>query len=1035
MTRVCRRPIVWLAACACLVAAGPARAADHQGHILFGGLPVPGATVIATRAGTEVVTTSDRDGIWRMVNLADGVWAIRVEMLGFAPLSAELRLPAGAPSTWELTLAPAIAIAKPVGSASVVAANPSGVADGNATDPVRGRATSNPSGDTAPAQPGFQRARVNASTATPPSAPSPSASADEASDVARFNAADGLLINGSVNNGAASPFAQLAAFGNNRPRGRSLYNGGLGVLLGTSAWDARPFSFAGVQTPKPSYADLQLAGTIGGPVKLPRVRNRPVVFLSYQRTADHNASTQSALMPTAAERAGDFSSSRDALGRSIQIHDPVTGVPFAGNVIPAARISPQAASLLGYYPRPNVDAAGRYNYQAPVVLATDQHAVLSRVTHSLTGRDQLFGNLAYQRASTEMANVFGFVDDNHRSSLDTAVNWSHRFSQFSLRLRYQYAAQALQVTPQFAGLVNVSGAAGIAGNNQDPVNWGPPDLLFSSGVAGFAGAQYARNHNRAHGLSAEAVRYKGRHDLTLGGGVHRQRFDVFSQQEARGTFAFTGAATGSDVADFLLGIPQTSSIAFGNADKQFAQSTYEAYLNDDWRVRPELTVNAGLRWEYEAPITEAFGRLVNLDVAPAFAAVAPLVAGANTVGPLTGQAYPASLMRPDWRGVEPRVGLAWRPVAGSSLTVRAGYGIYRNTSVYEPIALLLAQQPPLSKSARVENSAAHPLTLANGFTAVPSTALNTFAVDPDFKVGYAHNWQMSVQRDLPGSLSVVGAYAGSRGRRSMQEFLPNTYPIGAANPCPACPAGFAYLTSSGRSRRDAGQVQLRRRLRNGLSAAAQYTLAKATDDAPAMTAAGLDGAVIAQDWLDLAAERGPSRFDQRHLVTGEIQYTTGMGIAGGAMLGGLKGSLVKGWTFTGQLTTGSGLPLTPIYLAPVAGTGVTGTIRPDAIGAGTNLPDGYYIDPSAYALPTPGRWGTARRNSIAGPALFALNGGIGRSFLWGERINVDWRLDAVNILNRVTYAGVNAFVGSPQFGLPNRANPMRRIHSSLRVRF
>src|SRR5208337_3555252 len=189
---------------------------------------------------------------------------------------------------------------------------------------------------------------------------------------------------------------------------------------------------------------------------------------------------------------------------------------------------------------------------------------------------------------------------------------------------------------------------------------------------------------------------RDRHNITFGGDFRRQQFNYLSQQDPRGMFTFTGAATqgnadgtavgGSDFADFLLGIPDTSSIAFGNADKYFRESVYDAYITDDWRMSPEFTLNAGIRWEYGAPISELFGRLVNLDIAPGFAAVAPIVAN-DPVGPLTGQRYPDSLIRPDKLGFEPRVGIAWRPISGSSMVVRAGYGIYYDTSVYQTIAL------------------------------------------------------------------------------------------------------------------------------------------------------------------------------------------------------------------------------------------------------------------------------------------------------------------------------------------------------------
>src|SRR6185436_14767321 len=245
---------------------------------------------------------------------------------------------------------------------------------------------------------------------------------------------------------------------------------------------------------------------------------------------------------------------------------------------------------------------------------------------------------------------------------------------------------------------------------------------------------------------------------------------------------------GSDFADFLLGIPDTSSIAFGNADKYFRTSTYDAYFQDDWRVSAGFTLNAGLRWEYSSPIVEKYDRLVNLDIKPGFGAEAPVL-GSNPTGPITGQRYPDSLVRPYKHGIQPRIALSWRPIFGSSLLVRAGYGVSFNTSVYNTIAMQMAQQSPLSKSLSVANGPLNPLTLANGFNAAPGITPNTFAIDPDFRIGNAQNWQVSAQMDLPAALVATATYSGIKGTRAMQAFLPNTYPAGAANPCPSCPSG------------------------------------------------------------------------------------------------------------------------------------------------------------------------------------------------------------------------------------------------------
>jgi hypothetical protein len=197
----------------------------------------------------------------------------------------------------------------------------------------------------------------------------------------------------------------------------------------------------------------------------------------------------------------------------------------------------------------------------------------------------------------------------------------------------------------------------------------------------------------------------------------------------------------------------------------------------------------------------------------------------------------------------------------------------------------------------------------------------------------------------------------------------------------------------------------------------------------------LNGGAIAQDWLDLDAERAASNFDQRHLLTVQAQFTSGVGIGGGALATGMRGSLLKGWTVTSQLTTGSGLPLTPVVLTSVPGTGVVGTMRADRVSGVDAVSPGAYANPAAYVLPAAGHWGNAGRNSIRGPAQFSMHASLGRSFLWGDRFTLDWRFDATNVLNRVTFANVNTIVGSPQFGLPIQANTMRKLQSSLRWRF
>jgi hypothetical protein len=192
----------------------------------------------------------------------------------------------------------------------------------------------------------------------------------------------------------------------------------------------------------------------------------------------------------------------------------------------------------------------------------------------------------------------------------------------------------------------------------------------------------------------------------------------------------------------------------------------------------------------------------------------------------------------------------------------------------------------------------------------------------------------------------------------------------------------------------------------------------------------------AQNWLNLRGERGLSTFDQRNLLNLQLQYTTGMGMGGGTLLSGWRGVLFKEWTFSTQITAGSGLPQTPIYLAAVPGTGVTGSIRPNSTGAPIyRAAPGYFLNAAAYTAPPSGQWGNAGRNSIIGPSEFSLNASAGRTFRLHNRYNLDLRVDSTNLFNHVTYTSWNSTITSPQFGLPIAANAMRSMQTTLRLRF
>ena len=472
-----------------------------------------------------------------------------------------------------------------------------------------------------------------------------------------------------------------------------------------------------------------------------------------------------------------------------------------------------------------------YNYQVPVISNTHQDALQLRLDKTLGNKNQLYGGFAFQSSRADAANLFGFVDTTNTLGINANVNWAHRFShELFLTTGYKFSRLRTQVITNFENRVNVSGEAGITGNNQDPANWGPPTLIFASGIASLSDAQSAYNRSETNAVSSSILWNHGHHNVTLGGDFRRQEFNYLTQQDPRGTFTFTGVASGnSDFADFLEGIPDTSSIAYGNADKYLRQSVYDAYLTDDWRLRPELTINAGIRWEYGAPITELYGRLVNLDIVPGFSAVAPVL-GSDPTGSLTGQnvsgfADTARLARnrtEDRNFVAADTGVIG---CGSSRirNLRRHLGLSGDRSA-DGAAVTALDEFERAEQSRMSTDAGEriqPMLLDYGNYVRGRSELSR-RIRADLAVGRSERLARSAADDRD-----LSRYQGDRG---VQEYLPNTYPIGATNPCPACPAGFVYRASNGNSTREAGSLQLRRRLRSGFTASLQYTYSKSIDD-------------------------------------------------------------------------------------------------------------------------------------------------------------------------------------------------------------
>jgi trimeric autotransporter adhesin len=1068
-------------------------AAEYQGTVKSGGLPIPGAVVTATQGEKKLTTTTDEQGVYLFPSLEDGTWTITVEMLGFDKNSRDVTLPATTAAQWDLKLSP-LQRAKPESAAApakqpTTAPTNKPAASGNTT---AGNTTPNQN------QPGsgarnrggqggntgrpYQRLDVNAA-ANAGGLPGENAeSEDLTSGNLNQSASEALVVTGSVSNGVNAPqqndwafygggqggpvgpggppiggpggpgnigiggpggpgggpggpggpgggrFAGRGpggpggrggprpgggngrtSFGNARRRRRQ-FNGNVAVILDNSALDAKPYSLTGQDSPKLAYDHFRTTGAFGGPLKIPKLLSgdNTFFFINYQLTRNHNASIATGLVPTS-DQIGDINS-----------------------------LSPQVKALLSLYPAPNFLGSTRYNYQVPLISLGDQSNVNVRVSHTINTKNQISGGFSWQDSDTTNPNLFGFVDTTTMTGINSNVQWTHHFSTYLIsNLRYGFSRSAGQTTPFFANPQNVPANTVIAGSDQSPPFSGPPSLSFSSGITGLSDGNFSLNHNNTNQVGENLIWVHGNHNFTFGGDFRRLDFNQLSQQNPRGSFLFTGAFTGNDFADFLEGLPATSSIAYGNADKYFRASWVDSYINDDWRIRSNLSINIGLRWDFQAPVTEKYNRLVNLNIGQDFTTEQP-VCGTEHAGCTLASdvGYPDSLVRANYREFQPRLGLAWRPFTQRSTVVRAGYGVYYNTSVYQPLANQMAQQSPLSYSVTQANPLTNPYTLANAFlTKAITETPQTYAIDPNFHIGYLNYWQASIQQNLSSSIVLTLTYQGDQGTHQLQEFLPNTFPAGA--PTNGYPSGYVYITSNGNSNYNAASVQLQRRFRSGFSWNGLYVFSKAIDDAQGIGGRSSPGSAYAQNWLDLSAERSLSSFNRTNTFNLSVQYSTGQGTSGGTLLSGWKGALAKDWTFAITMVAGSGLPETPIILQRVAtGTGVTGTVRADYIGGSLapTLP-GYGFNIDAFTKPPAGQWGDAGRNIITGPLEFSLNASAGRVFRIGERRSFDLRYDATNVLNHVTYTSWNTTLGNAQFGLPVSANTMRTMQLTARFRF
>jgi trimeric autotransporter adhesin len=880
--------------------------------------------------------------------------------------------------------------------------------------------------------------------------------------------------------GGGMGFAGMGRGGRGASFKQPIIEGSLTESYSNSALNARSYSLTGRTLDKPVQIGNNFSLTVGGAIPFLKSKtgtqrrsammgpvSQPGWSFTYSGNRNRSAMDMLTTVPTELERAGDFSQtyvqtlSTDAqTGRQTVVIQPVqlysNPNDASSRFSKIAAMDPAAAQLLAFIPNANLPCASGApcvnNYSSQRSLPTSSDEIQASVTGlRLTSKDSIGVNYSRRSSSSLSAATFPGLD-THRSNFgqNIGISGNHSFkSRLFANWRISLNRTRMESTNAFSYKNDVEGDLGITGVSRDPINYGPPTVNFSNyGSIALGNPSIARNQTLT--VSGGITKMEGKHSFRAGIDANWAQRDSKTDSNGRGTFTFTGYATillnsegsqvsgtGNDFADFLLGLPYATSRRYvdstvnpqGNG-MYLRNRGWNLYVMDNWRVRSNLTLNYGLRYEYTGPSFEKYNRLVSLDANSDFSDLAQVFP--NEKGPISGRYFSRSLVNPDRNNFAPRVGIAWKPKNGSPFVFRLGYGISYNPGSYSSIVGQLINQPPFAVTQDLASNRANPLTILNGFPSNPDlTILNTFGVDPGYKPSYAQQWSFDIQTQLSRLYVLNASYMGSKGTGLDIVRAPNR----SSN------AGFfTYETNGGSSIYHGLNVQLSRRFSRGFNMMNSYTFSKSID-----SASGTGGSPVAQNDKNLAAERSLSSQDQRHNFQTNFTYELPIGqnrmffaAASTKLL-----NIISGWTFNGNLTIAGGNPLNPRYASSSGSTSsaaLYNALRPDATGEDISLPRDErtvrkFFNTAAFAIPA-GEFGNAGRNIIPGPGSGTLNMSVRKGFRLDEnnrRLDFSWQVQ--NLLNHPNWSGVSTTVNALNFGQVTGVRAMRSMTFDLRVRF
>ncbi|MBI3679364.1 MAG: TonB-dependent receptor, partial [Acidobacteria bacterium] len=786
-----------------------------------------------------------------------------------------------------------------------------------------------------------------------------------------------------------------------------------------AALDARNF-FSPSGEPKPGYQRNQFGFSLGGPI----ARNKTFFFLDYEGRRVKEGFTRLTRVPAAAERRGDFSRS------PAPPINPITGQPFPGNVIPQTFLHPSGVAVASLYPLPN-RADPVQNYVSSPAQRDRADQFDARVDHSFRSSELSFRYSFIDRdlfepfAGPSFAAVPDYGNDVPRRAQNVMLSETRAIRPMFLNeARLAFNRVASGAFPQITG-VNVNKAVGIPDLSPNARDAG---LSFMT-VTGYSPLGHEFNNpqqgvTNTYQVVDQGTWSQGRHLAKFGADVRVLQQNAYRDVISRGFLQFLGYISRNPLADLLLGLPTLTGGARLDNPQHLRGESYNFFANDAWRVRSDLTLTLGLRYEFSSPPVDVADRANLFDSA------------SRSLVPVGANGVPRSGYSADLNNFAPRLGIAWSP-RNRATVLRAGYGFYYDQSALAPSEGLYFNAPYFDLRLYFPLPGA-PLFIHNPFPQnfpVP-LPISAFAFQRDLRTPYIQHWNFNVQQQLGRSRVLEVAYAGSKGTllfsaRDINQPRPSSAEI---NPRPLVRFDdITQLESRSNSDYHSLQIRFQQRYSHGLSMLSSYTLGKSIDDASNFFPSAGDPN-FPQDSDNVRAERGRSNFDIRQRLSIGYSYDLPLG----------KGKLLGGWQTHGILSFQTGRPFT-VALLPELDNSNTGRSnlgfgyndRPHVSGnpkLSDRSPERWF-NTSAFLLPPRGRFGNAGRNIVDGPGLAAVNLSLLKDTAISERATVQFRAEAFNLFNRTNFDLPDIFWGSPTFGRLQSAQNARRVQLGLKVLF